>query len=256
MNRHFIIEENTKIARRTMRMVLRGDTTEFWAPGQFVNILVPDKFLRRPISVADWMEGVNGSMTLLYDIVGEGTQIMSELREGSGIDLLTALGNGFNTEVECKNPVLLGGGIGTAPMLALAKQLRNAGKKPTAVFGFNTSSDVILKEELDKEGIECHIATADGSKGFKGFVTTLYDELKKKRATCGMDKFDYFYACGPTPMLKAVCQEIEIPGEVSLDERMGCGFGACLCCSVLTTEGAKRACTDGPVFRKEVLVWD
>lgn len=252
----FKIVENSKIARRTWKMVLRGDTTDFWAPGQFVNILVPEKFLRRPISVADWTPGKEGSLTLLYDTVGSGTEIMSRMQPDTEIDLLTALGNGFDTDASDDCPALLGGGIGAAPMLALARELRDAGKKPVVLLGFNTAEDVILTEELEKMDIECRISTADGSFGERGFVTDLYRHVYEEREKEGLPALDYFYACGPNPMLRAVCREIEIPGEVSLDERMGCGFGVCLGCSVETKEGPKRACTEGPVFKKEILIWD
>ncbi|MCM1153198.1 MAG: dihydroorotate dehydrogenase electron transfer subunit [Muribaculum sp.] len=252
----FTIAENTQVARRTWKMRLRGDTTDLHSPGQFVNVSVPGKYLRRPISVADRIYGAEGEITLLYDVVGEGTSLMSEMKEGSAIDLLSNLGNGFNVGAECHHPILMGGGIGVAPLLWLAKALTAVGKHPLAALGFNTKSDIILKPEFDRLGIECHVATADGSEGFRGFVTNLYDDIVQQRQAHGLSLPDYFYACGPTPMLKAVCSQIDLPGEVSIDERMGCGFGACMCCTIKTTEGPRRACKDGPVFKKEVLIWE
>lgn len=259
---NFEIIENIKLARRTWKMRLRGDTMGINTPGQFVNISVPGKYLRRPISICDWTAGVNGELVLLYDVVGEGTEIMSTLTIGTNLDVLSDLGNGFNVNAlisdgtECKHPILLGGGIGVAPLLGLAKAFVAAGKNPVVALGFNTVSDVILKEDLDRLGIESFVATADGSLGCKGFVTTLYEEIIQDRIKRGVPLPDYFYACGPTPMLKAVCNQINIPGEVSVDERMGCGFGACMCCSIKTVDGPRRACKDGPVFRKEVLIWE
>lgn len=252
----FEIIENRKVARRTMRMLLKGDTTRFWAPGQFVNILVPGKYLRRPISVADYTEGEEGTLTLFYDIVGEGTAILAEMRAGEHLQLLTGLGNGFDTSAPGNCPVLLGGGIGCAPMLRLAKDLVAAGKRPVVALGFNTAADISVRDELMAVGIETHIATADGSEGTQGFVTDLLRKLQAERKEKGEEPLDYFYACGPNPMLKAICKEVELPGEVSVDERMGCGFGICVCCTVKTTEGPKRSCKEGPVFKKEILLWE
>lgn len=251
----FTIEENIRIARRTWRMTLRGDTREFTRPGQFVNIEVPGKYLRRPISVADYSPGEEGSMTLLYDVVGDGTRLMSEMAPGERLDVLTALGNGFDPQAGGNRPVLLGGGIGAAPMLGLAMELRCRGKRPLVLLGFNTSEDVILLDQLKAHGIECRVATADGTFGLHGFVTDLYRSVAKEAKIKGEETPGYFYACGPTPMLKAICKEIEIDGELSLDERMGCGFGACVCCTVRTTDGPRRACADGPVFNKNKIIW-
>lgn len=229
---------------KTYEMRLEGDTGCITRPGQFVNIAIPGKYLRRPISVC----GVNGNeLTLLYDVVGEGTSRMSRMQPGEKLDILTGLGNGFNTEVS-ERPILLGGGIGCAPLYQLGVELLKRGKRPIAVLGYNTKEDIpSLPERMEEMGMETYIATVDGSVGVKGFVT---DVIREK----GLE-FDYFYACGPMPMLKAVCKTIEQPGEVSIESRMGCGFGICVCCSVETISGAKRICKEGPVFRKEELIW-
>lgn len=240
----FRVASNDRIARHTWRMRLEGDTSLFSAPGQFVNVAIEGKYLRRPISVSDYGEGW---LSLVYDVVGDGTHQMSQWTAGASVDLLVALGNGFDPDAQCQRPVLLGGGVGNAPLLGLAKTLVAAGKRPVVVMGFNTAEDVTLLSDLEALGIESYIATVDGSAGTKGFVTDAINAHDLK--------FDYFYACGPTPMLKAVCSCLDVPGEVSLESRMGCGFGACVCCSVMTRDGSKRICKDGPVFGKEELIW-
>lgn len=235
---------NEPLSAKTMLMVLEGDTQYITCAGQFVNVAVEGKFLRRPISVCDYDEK---TITLLYDIVGEGTKAMSLLKEGAELDLLTGLGNGFSEEAECTRPALLGGGIGCAPLYNLAKKLLAKGAKPVVILGFNSASDVVSKEMFEALGVETYVATVDGSVGTKGFVT---DVIRENGLEC-----DYFYACGPMPMLRALCGSLEWSGEVSLDERMACGFGVCMCCSVETRSGAKRICKEGPVFRKEDLIW-
>lgn len=240
----YTVRENVRLAEKTWRMVLEGDTSMLTAPGQFVNLLLPGKYLRRPISVSDYSEG---RLVLLYDVVGTGTKAMSEMAPGTQIDTLTGLGNGYNPEADCTTPLLLGGGIGCAPLVNLARRLKEAGKTPTVILGFNKKEDVVLEEDFKAMGVRIVIATADGSHGVKGFVTDAMREL-------GISG-DWFYACGPTPMLRALCLGLDIPGEVSLEARMGCGFGACMCCSVRTKDDAKRICKDGPVFLKEELIW-
>lgn len=240
----YTIVSNRRLSAKTMQMVLEGDTQYLTRAGQFVNVAVEGKFLRRPISVCDYDQK---SITLLYDVVGEGTKAMSLMREGERLDLLTGLGNGFSEENGCRRPALLGGGIGCAPLYNLAKKLLAAGAKPVVILGFNSEADVVAEEMFRALGVETHIATVDGSKGTKGFVT---DVIREKGLEC-----DYFYACGPMPMLRAVCGSLEWSGEVSLDERMACGFGVCMCCSVETKSGAKRICKEGPVFSKEDLIW-
>ncbi len=235
---------NRPLSAKTMLMVLEGDTQYITCAGQFVNVAVEGKFLRRPISICDYDEQ---TITLLYDIVGEGTKAMSLLKEGAELDLLTGLGNGFTEGVTTLRPALLGGGIGCAPLYNLAKKLLARGAKPVVILGFNSAKDVVAKEMFESIGVECYVATVDGSMGTKGFVT---DVIREERLCC-----DYFYACGPMPMLRAVCGSLEWSGEVSLDERMACGFGVCMCCSVETKSGNKRICKEGPVFKKEDLIW-
>lgn len=239
--RIFRITLNERIAPKTWRMELSGDTQDFFAPGQFVNIRIEGKFLRRPISVCNYADG---SLTLLYDVVGEGTAALASYEAGKELSLLTGLGNGFDTDIPAKNPVLIGGGIGCAPLLALALKLRAEGKMPTVVLGFNTAADIVLRNRLEREGFRVVVSTADGSEGVRGFVT---DALRLEVADA-----DYFFACGPLPMLRALCG-LEIPGQLSLDQRMACGFGVCMCCSLETNSGPRRICADGPVFSKDDL---
>ncbi|MBO7300405.1 MAG: dihydroorotate dehydrogenase electron transfer subunit [Tidjanibacter sp.] len=238
------VVSNVRLSAKTMQMVLEGDTQYITRSGQFVNVAVEGKFLRRPISVCDYDEN---TITLLYDVVGEGTRAMSQMEVGTMLDLLTGLGNGFTEDEPTQHPVLLGGGIGCAPLYNLAKKLIARGVEPVVVLGFNSDSDVVAEDMFKELGIATYVATVDGSYGTKGFVTDVIREYDLQG--------DYFYACGPMPMLRAVCGGLEWSGEVSLDERMACGFGVCMCCSIETKSGVKRICKEGPVFRKEDLIW-
>lgn len=242
-DKNFKVKSNVRIARKTWRLTLEGDTSDFTAPGQFVNIRVEGKYLRRPISVSDYD---SHTLTLLYDVVGGGTREISNLKQGDEVNMLTGLGNGFDVESSGDRPVLLGGGIGVAPMVNLAYALRAAGKDPVIVFGFATGEDVLLASELSQEGFMTYVSTVDGSIGTKGFVT---DALREN-----VSDYDYFFACGPMPMLKAICKTLPQPGQLSLEARMACGFGVCMCCSTETTEGPRRICKDGPIFTKEELL--
>lgn len=230
-------------------MVLKGDTADAGGSGKFVNISLPGLFLRRPISICD-LSG--GELTLVYKVVGKGTGDMAQMQPGETLDLLTGLGNGFDVSACRKEALLLGGGVGTAPLVFLARELVAIGKRVTALLGFNKASEIMLADELRSLGATVFIATLDGSQGTRGFVT---DILKEKAGTGNPITFDCFYACGPMPMLKALCSAIDAPGEVSLEERMGCGFGICYGCSCHTTAGPRRVCADGPVFKKEELIW-
>ena len=234
----FEIQSNEALTREVYRMVLSGDTSAVTAPGQFVEIALPGKFLRRPISVNDWTET---TLTIIYKVVGQGTEQMASLPAGTKLDVLTGLGNGYDLAPSGENPVLVGGGVGVPPLYALCKALLNQGKKPSVVLGFNKESEIFLKEEFEALGVPTHIATADGSVGTKGFVT---DVLKKL-------PYSYFYSCGPMPMFRAMEQVVKTSGQYSFEERMGCGFGACMGCSIQTRSGAKRVCKDGPVFIRE-----
>ncbi|MDE5886857.1 MAG: dihydroorotate dehydrogenase electron transfer subunit [Muribaculaceae bacterium] len=241
------VVSNRRLTHKTWVMTLRGDTQAISAPGQFVNVAIPGKYLRRPISICDFSHE-RGEIVLLYDVVGEGTKAMSEMNEGFSVDMLVGLGNGFSTSSVGSRPLLLGGGIGTAPLLNLGRALVRTGKQPIAILGYNTSADSFGMDRWFEEiGVEAYIATVDGSMGTKGFVTDVIRRFDIEG--------DYFHACGPMPMLRALCTSLEIPGEVSIESRMGCGFGACVCCSVETRDGVKRICKEGPVFRKEELIW-
>lgn len=242
----FIIEENRKITSRTWFIRLRGDVSEISSPGQFVNIEIPGKYLRRPISVNRYFTREK-DLHLLYNVVGKGTEILTTLKPGSQIDLLVGLGNGFSIPQDIKRPLILGGGIGAAPLLQLGYDLIANGVMAQAIIGYNTVKDSFgIEKDLRAMGIVTYISTVDGSAGTKGFVT---DAIIEKNLN-----FDYFYACGPEPMLKAV-SSLPVDGELSLESRMGCGFGACMCCSIETAKGAKRICKEGPVFKKNEIIW-
>ena len=235
------VESNEKIAKSVYKMVLSGDTSAITRPGQFINIKVPDKYLRRPISVCDFDAD---TVTVIYKVVGEGTKIMSEMEKGISLDVLTGLGNGFDAGKSGNRPLLIGGGVGVPPLYNLAKKLKDEGKTVTVILGFNTSDEVFLKEEFEKIAT-VYLTTADGSEGQKGFVTDAMD---------GID-YDYIYTCGPQAMLRAVYDKAKTGGQFSFEERMGCGFGACMGCSCKTKYGAKRICKDGPVLEKEEIIW-
>ena len=239
----FKIKENTPIAKNTYKMVLLGDTKGVTNCGQFVNIALEGFYLRRPISVCDYEDGV---LTLIYKAVGDGTELMATLPVGKELDILVGLGNGYDTEKCGDKPLLLGGGVGVPPLFALCKKLISEGKYPTVILGFNTADEVFYKEEFEKLGAKVLVATADGSVGTRGFVTDAMKEL---------DSYTYFYTCGPMPMLKAIYRETATSGQFSFEERMGCGFGACMGCSCKTNFGNKRVCKDGPVFEKEEILW-
>ena len=243
----YTVIANRQLTYKTWVMTLRGDTSAITAPGQFVNVAIPGKYLRRPISICDYSLE-RGEITLLYDVVGEGTAAMSRMLPGESVDMLNGLGNGFTVNSGALRPLLLGGGIGCAPLLGLARALKAHGIQPVAILGYNTAKDSFGMDRWFEEiGVEAYIATVDGSVGTKGFVT---DVIREKDL-----HGDYFHACGPMPMLRALCNGLDIPGELSIESRMGCGFGACMCCSVETRGGAKRICKDGPVFDKEELIW-
>ena len=238
----FTVTENRKIVPSVYEMTLSGDTSAITAPGQFVNIQLDGFFLRRPISVCDCEDG---TLRLIYKVVGKGTEAMSGLTSGTELDILTGLGNGYNTEVSGDKPLLLGGGVGVPPMYMLCKKLLAEGKDVTVILGFNTESEVFYEEEFKALGAKVLVTTADGSKGIKGFVTDAMNEVD----------YSYFYTCGPEPMLKAVYNKSTTSGQCSFEERMGCGFGACMGCSCKTKYGNKRICKDGPVLVKEEIIW-
>ena len=238
------VTKNEALTPLIYEMHLAGDVSGVTRAGQFVEIALDGLYLRRPISVCNYEEG---ELTLIYKVVGKGTDLMSQMAEGTQLDVLTGLGNGFNIEHECKKPLLVGGGVGVPPLYRLTRDLIARGKDVTVMLGFNTEAEIFYAEKFEEAGAKVIIATADGSVGIKGFVTNAIAES-------GVEA-DYFYSCGPLPMLKALCQSLEIDGEVSLEERMGCGFGICMGCSIQTTKGAKRVCKEGPVFKKEEVIW-
>ena len=238
----FTIVSNAALTDSVYKMVLQGDTSAITAPGQFVNIKLEGMFLRRPISVCD-VEG--DKLTIIYKVVGKGTEAMSRMSAGE-LDILTGLGNGYDLTVSGEKPVLLGGGVGVPPMYKLAKELIAQGKKVSVILGFNTKNEIFYEEEFKNLGAEVFVTTVDGSYGIRGFVT---DALKD------MD-YTYFYTCGPEPMLKAVYRASVTSGQMSFEERMGRGFGACMGCSCKTLTGYKRICKEGPVMRKEEILWE
>ena len=237
----YTIASNRALTADVFEMRLLGDTSAITAPGQFINIKLDGLFLRRPISVCDWD---SESITIIYKVVGKGTTQMSKMGEGEKLDVLTGLGNGFDVS-KCGNTTLvIGGGVGVPPMYGLAKALIAAGKKPIAILGFNKSEELFYEDKFKALGIETIVTTVDGSHGVKGFVTNALPE-----------NYDYFCTCGPEPMLKAVYNATTTSGLLSFEERMGCGFGACMGCSCETKYGNKRICKDGPVLEKEEIIW-
>ena len=235
--------ENTPLTENVFKMVLSGDVSEVTRPGQFINIKLDGFYLRRPISVCDKGED---TLTIIYKVVGEGTEYMATLKEGAELDVLIGLGNGFDVNASGDTALLLGGGVGVPPLYMLCKKLIEAGKKVTVCLGFNTKSEVFYEDEFKALGADVRVATVDGSFGTKGFVTNLFDDVD----------YSYYYTCGPEPMLKAVYSTCVSDGELSFEERMGCGFGACMCCSCKTVTGYKRICKEGPVMKKEEILWN
>ena len=238
----FEIVSNDGLTQNVYKMVLCGDTSAITAPGQFVNIQIGGLFLRRPISVCDYD---SETLTIIYKVVGKGTQAMSKMQPREKLDILTGLGNGYDMTLSGSNPVLLGGGVGVPPMYHLAKRLIAQGKSVAVILGFNTANEVFYEEEFKALGCHVEVTTVDGSYGTKGFVTDALPE-----------RYTYFYTCGPEPMLKAVYRAAKTSGQMSFEERMGCGFGACMGCSCKTLTGYKRICKEGPVMKKEEILWD
>ena len=238
----FKISLNEKLADNVYKMVLQGDTSDITACGQFINIQLEGLYLRRPISVCDCDES---SVTIIYKVVGKGTEQMSKMAVGETLDVLTGLGNGYDLLLSGDKPVLLGGGVGVPPLYKLAKELKKQGKEVSVILGFNTSSEVFYENEFKALGCDVTVTTVDGSYGVKGFVTNAYPK-----------EYTYFYTCGPEPMLKAIYKTAETSGQMSFEERMGCGFGACMGCSCKTITGYKRICKDGPVMLKEEILWE
>ena len=239
------IAQSAPVARGTVRTVLSGDTSAITRPGQFINILLDNKYLRRSLSVCDCVKGENGSVTVIYKIVGEGTLKLSRLPAGTRLDVLTGLGNGYDTAPAGESPLLIGGGAGVPPMYMLCRELISMGKSVQVIAGWNSADEAFYTEEFRALGASLTVATVDGTMGIKGLVT---DAMKNM-------KYSYIYACGPLPMLKAVDSAAASGGQFSFEERMGCGFGACMGCSCKTKYGYKRICRDGPVLTREEIIW-
>lgn len=239
----FEIKENVALTGNVYKMVLEGDTGDITNCGQFVNIKLEGLFLRRPISVCDCK---GNKLTIIYKVVGEGTEQMSKMGAGEKLDILTGLGNGYDTSLSGESPLLLGGGVGVPPMYMLCKKLIGEGKKVTVILGFNTKDELFYEKEFRELGATVYVTTVDGSYGTRGFVTDAMKNLD----------YTYFYTCGPEPMLKAVYSASITSGQFSFEERMGCGFGACMGCSCKTITGYKRICKEGPVMQKEEILWE
>ena len=239
----FEIIENIPLTDSVYKMVLSGDTSDITECGQFINIKLEGKYLRRPISVCDKDES---TVTILYKVVGSGTEQMAEMSVGEMLDVLTGLGNGYDTSLSGNNPVLVGGGVGVPPLYMLAKKLIKEGKSVSVILGFNTKNEIFYEDEFRALGANVYVTTVDGSYGTKGFVTDALKEID----------YSYFYSCGPEPMLKALYNASNTSGQLSFEERMGCGFGACMGCSCKTITGYKRICKDGPIMLKEEILWE
>lgn len=238
----YTIIENKQLVDNVFKMILKGNTTAFTAPGQFLNIKINGLFLRRPISLCDITDD---TLTIIYKTVGVGTAKLSIMQAGEELDILTGLGNGYDLSVSGDRPLLVGGGVGVPPMYLLARRLCGQGKDVSVILGFNTASELFYESEFVKLGCRVYVTTADGSYGVKGFVT---DALPKN--------YTYVYACGPEPMLKALYKGVNTSAQFSFEERMGCGFGACMGCTCRTITGYKRICKDGPVMKKEEILWE
>ena len=238
----FEILSNEQIAPAVYKIILRGDTSPITATGQFVNIKLDGFYLRRPISICDFDKE---TLTLIYKVVGGGTEALSKMQKGESLDLLLSLGNGFDTSKSGQNPLIIGGGVGVPPLYALCKRLIAEGKKPSVILGFNTKTEIFYEDEFKNLGADVTVCTVDGSYGIKGFVTDAMKDLE----------YDYFYTCGPSPMFKAIESVANTSGQYSFEERMGCGFGACMGCTCKTKYGNKRICKDGPVLEREEIVW-
>ncbi len=236
------IKSNENIAPSVYKMILEGDTKALQNPGQFINLKLEGKFLRRPISVYDYTEN---EITIIYKVVGCGTEQMAEMTAGEKLDILVGLGNGFDASKTQESALLIGGGVGIPPLYNLAKKLLQNGKKVSVILGFNTESEIFCEKDFKDIGCDVTVTTVDGSYGKKGFVTAAINDYV----------YDYFYTCGPLPMFKAIEAEIKTSGQYSFEERMGCGFGACMGCSCKTKYGNKRICKDGPVLEREEIIW-
>ena len=240
----FIIDQNLKLNKSYHKLVLAGDTQQIRNPGQFIEIALDGYFLRRPFSVCDWTKD---RFSIVYNVVGNGTEYLATLCKGTELEVLTGLGNGFETNIDDAIPLLIAGGTGFSPLYGLSKKFTNNNIRPDVVLGFNSSTDVVFKEEFENLGCNVNIATIDGSYGFKGTAIDLASKLISNNT--------YIFSCGPLPMIEAIDKNFNVPAQFSLEARMGCGFGACMGCSINTNNGVKRVCKDGPVFKKGEILW-
>ena len=238
----YTVESNVALTDSVYRMVMSGDTSAIGGAGQFVNLKLDGQYLRRPISICDYDES---TLTLIYKVVGVGTEKMSAMRPGEKLNILTGLGNGYDLSLSGDAPLLVGGGVGVPPLYKLCKLLKAEGKRVTVILGFNTKSEIFAEKDFAEIADRVIVTTVDGSYGVKGFVTNALSDID----------YTYVYSCGPLPMLKALAGATEVSGQYSLEERMGCGFGACMGCSCKTLLGNKRICKEGPVFVKEEIIW-
>lgn len=238
----FTIQSNSALNDSVYKMTLSGDVSEC-VPGGFVNIALSGKFLRRPISVCDAEKCL---LTIIYKVVGNGTEQLATMQAGQTLDILTGLGNGYDLEKSGDSPLLIGGGVGVPPMYMLAKKLIESGKKVSVILGFNTSKEIFYEDEFRALGADVTVTTVDGSYGVRGFVTDAMGDIS----------YTHVFTCGPEPMLRAVYKACKTSGQFSFEERMGCGFGACMGCSCKTVTGYKRICKDGPVLMKEEILWE
>ena len=239
----FTVKKNVPLTKNVYEMTLTGDTSDITRPGQFVNVKLDGLYLRRPISVC---EKIRDKLILVYKVVGKGTEQMTNLRKGAELSVLTGLGNGYDISVSGENPLLIGGGVGVPPLYMLAGKLLELDLHPCVILGFNTKDEVFYEKQFARLGVPVEVTTVDGSYGTQGFVTDVIDQYEPT----------YYYACGPLPMLKAVHRALPCGGQLSFEERMGCGFGACMGCSCRTKTGYKRVCKDGPVFYSEEILWE
>ena len=238
----FTVKKNVPLTKNVYEMTLTGDTSDITRPGQFVNVKLDGLYLRRPISVC---EKIRDKLILVYKVVGKGTEQMTNLRKGAELSVLTGLGNGYDISVSGENPLLIGGGVGVPPLYMLAGKLLELDLHPCVILGFNTKDEVFYEKQFARLGVPVEVTTVDGSYGTQGFVTDVIDQYEPT----------YYYACGPLPMLKAVHRALPCGGQLSFEERMGCGFGACMGCTCETRTGHKRVCRDGPVFSREEVLW-
>ena len=237
------IISNIQLTQDIYKMILEVDTSFITNPGQFINITIDNKYLKRPISISDYTDN---SLTIIYKVVGKGTKILSNKIKGETIEALVGLGNGFTIK-DNKEVLLVGGGVGIPPLYNLAKQLINNNTKVNVLLGFNTINDIFYDKEFKELGCTVYITTIDGSKGIKGHIGNGLQEYNLTNL--------YYYSCGPKPMLKALTQISNNQGQLSFEARMGCGFGACMGCSIEVKDGYKRICKEGPIFSSEEILW-